>query len=31
MKKVEEVFGVSSEDVLCYVERQHVDDKFSSV
>ncbi len=30
MKKVEEVFGVSSEDVLSYVERQHVDDKFSS-
>lgn len=30
MKKVEEVFGVSNEDVLSYVERQHVDDKFSS-
>lgn len=30
MKKVEEVFGVSSEDVLSYVEREHVDDKFTS-
>lgn len=30
MKKVEEVFGVSSEDVFSYVERAHVDDKFTS-
>ena len=30
MKKLEEVFGVSSEDVLSYVEREHVDDKFTS-
>ncbi|WP_122847321.1 hypothetical protein [Pseudomonas viridiflava] len=30
MKKVEEVFGVSSEDIFSYVERAHVDDKFAS-
>ena len=28
MLKVEDVFGVSSEDVCSYVERDHVDDKF---